>query len=589
MCSVVKLHCLARNPKLDFPSGVHKMNWPYIFSSDIWPASISAVLIALLGWYIWRRRDVPGARPLAIAAFFGVLWIIGFILESVAVGPSAKIFWFAFQGVWQLPLATAIFCFVLQYAGLGRWLTRRNLLLLSVPSILVLAIILTNGQHHLMWQGFEVVDGTLKAPRGTAYWATLAFAFALALVSLCVFIWLFIRSPRHRWPVALMFVGQIINRTFVVLDSLELGFPEPFNPILFMFVLAFIMYAIALFRFHIFDPTPLARVAALEQMTEGMLVLDLQGRVVYLNPTAAKMLGKPEPAVRGRALGEVLPANPVQPETAIQQLEITLGTGNDARHYNLNLTPLADRSGELLGQLILLHDITEQKRTQACILEQQSVVATLQERERLARELHDGIGQVLGYVGMQAQTARKWMQDGNTEKADSILSRLVEVAKDAHADVRESILNLKVGSGLEWSFLPTLKQYLDNFQTNYGIRTEVSLSQKIGEETFSAAEGVQLLRVIQEAMTNARKHGGARTISIAIEREGSRALINITDDGCGFDPGQLKQEAGEHFGMSFMRERMAQIGGSLRVDSRQGTGTVVRLSVPIRNQSEGME
>ena len=162
---------------------------------------------------------------------------------------------------------------------------------------------------------------------------------------------------------------------------------------------------------------------------------------------------------------EVLPAYPEQPDkTTIHEFEITIGGGNAARYYNLNLTPLADRNGEPLGQLLLLHDVTDQKQAQARILEQQSVLVTLQERERLAHELHDSIGQVLGYVGMQAQTVRKLVQDGNTEKADSILGRLVEVAKDAHADVRESILSLRAGTAQEWSFMPTLQQYLNSWR-----------------------------------------------------------------------------------------------------------------------------
>jgi len=160
-------------------------------------------------------------------------------------------------------------------------------------------------------------------------------------------------------------------------------------------------------------------------------------------------MGKPVADFRGKTVGEVLPlsktilAHPEKRE--ILKDEIILGAGDTTRYYSLNLTPLADRNGELLGQLLLLHDITDQKLAQESILEQQRVLATLRERERLARELHDGIGQVLGYLGIQAQSVRKYVQDGNDEKADSILKRLVEVAKDAHADVRESILDLRLG------------------------------------------------------------------------------------------------------------------------------------------------
>jgi signal transduction histidine kinase len=205
----------------------------------------------------------------------------------------------------------------------------------------------------------------------------------------------------------------------------------------------------------------------------------------------------------------------------------------------------------------------------------------LQERERLARELHDGIGQTFGYVSVQAQSALKYLHDGNNEKAESLIGRLVEVAKDAHADVRESILSLKTGSGREWSFIPALTDYMDRFQGNYGIRAELTLASGIDENTFDPAAGVQLLRAIQEALTNARKHSGATTLRVCVELVGAMAQISITDDGHGFDTSRLQHRGDGHFGLIFMRERMAQIGGSLKIESAPGGGTALRLDAPI--------
>ena len=154
------------------------------------------------------------------------------------------------------------------------------------------------------------------------------------------------------------------------------------------------------------------------------------------------MLGIPANRLRNKPLEDVMPidaGNLRQIENKeTGQTDITLGKEKFARQCRLNLTTLRGRDGEVIGRLILMHDVTEQVRAQSRILEQQGVVATLKERERLARELHDGIGQTLGYVGVQTQTALKWLRDGKHEKAGCLLGRLVEVAKDAHADVRES-------------------------------------------------------------------------------------------------------------------------------------------------------
>jgi len=322
-------------------------------------------------------------------------------------------------------------------------------------------------------------------------------------------------------------------------------------------------------------------------MSEGVFVLDLQGRSVDVNPAAATITGIPETSLRERPLSEILPINPGDlgqlDNEGIGQSEIVFGEEESARHYSLNMTPLKDQHNERIGQLLLLHNVTEQKRAQTRLVEQQRVVATLEERERLARELHDSIGQVLGYVSLQTQIIQEWIVSGETEKARSLLTRLAEVAQGAHADVRESILSLRARSGENWSFFPALRRYLVDVQAHHGIHTDLVLPDGLEDNTFKPTAGVQLLRVIQEAVTNARKYSGAQGVRIVFARVDTTAHITVADDGCGFDPDTLGMGGGDHFGLVFMRERMAQIGGSLRIDSHPGQGTTVHLDIPLDN------
>jgi PAS domain S-box-containing protein len=399
-------------------------------------------------------------------------------------------------------------------------------------------------------------------------------------------------SPGSRLPVAIIVSCQIFARIGYAMDKLDTGVIGPGESILLTVGVMAVAYAVVLLRFHAIDPVSAACKAALQQMHEGLFVLDLQGRISEANPMAAKMLGIPENRLRNKPFKDVMPIDvddlgQLENQETVQT-DITLEKENSALQFRLNLTELKGRDGEVIGKLILLHDITKQKIAQTQILKQQSLVATLQERERLARELHDGIAQTLGYVGIQTQTAVKWIKDGNNEKAESLLGRLVEVTKDAHADVRDSILSLKTGKGPEWSFIPALKQYIDKFQSNYGIRTELSLSDEIEQYTFDPLVEVQLLRVIQESLTNSRKHSGAHTLRVCVELDGNKAYITLTDDGHGFDTSHLEGSDGSHFGLIFMRERMEQIGGSMKIDSIPGGGTVLKLDVPIREQREGM-
>lgn len=559
------------------------MSWYYASSQDLWPAMISVALTIILGLYSWHRRNVPGAKAFAIGCFFAMLWAIGTSLEIAALDFSTKVFWVKFHALWQIPTVTALCWFFLKYAGLGRFLTRRMLILLSIPALIIFGLMVTDDYHHLIWASFSL-DKYVIAEYNIGTWAAILYANLLGLVNLAALLRLAIRSPRSRWPVALMLFGQFSGRIMYVLDSLNDRMFSPGESVLVVIGLSCFVYAFALFYFHVLDPIPMARSVVIEQMTDGMLVLDLQGQIIDLNPAATKIFDKPASLLCGRAVLELLPSDSgieVQPgKIELAKSEISLGTGEEARFYSLGLTHLMDRRGKALGYLLLLHDTTGQRRSQELLMEHQRVVATLQEREHLARELHDSVGQVLGYISMQAQAAHKWAAAGNNEKAAPILNRLAEVAQEAHADVRESINSLRTGMMPEWTFLEALCKYLNHYHASYGIDTELLLPDEMDKVDLNPEVGVQVMRVIQEAMTNASRHGGARHVKIEFVQGDGLVNISISDDGGGFDPAHLHPEADKHFGLMFMRERMAQIGGAVSIESQLGSGTIVILEVP---------
>jgi len=561
--------------------------WSYSYRPEIWPAIVTLALMVYLGQYSWRRRHIPGARFFAVACAVCSPWILGVIMEISATAIPTQIFWYQFQAVWLMPVAALITCFILQFAGLDSWLSLRTCALLLLVPVLNALTIATNPFHHLMWTGFETTAHVVPLP-GALYWLFNSYVYLLGLINLAVLVWLAVRSPGHRWPVAIIVCGQILGRIGYALDKMDTGWFGPGETAFFTVGIVATSYAIAFLGFHMIDPVTAARTSVLEQMREGMFVLDSNNRILDLNPMAASILGIPPNSLLGRSVAGILPLDSGAPQgsdvAGTGQTEIVLGGPDSPRVYDVNRTPLKDRSGDLIGQLLLLHDTTEHRQAQARILEQQEVVATLRERERLARELHDGIGQTLGYVGLQAQAALKWVRGGNMEKAESLLGRLTDVAHEAHADVRESILGLKADSLQEWSLIPTLRAYLEKYQTNYGIRTELAISDGVADDTFEPAAGVHLLRVVQEALSNSRRHGGARNVTVVVGMNDSRAHVIITDDGTGFDNSRHGGAGGSHFGLTFMRDRMQQIGGSMEIDSRPGTGTVLRLDVPAGDQ-----
>jgi PAS domain S-box-containing protein len=162
---------------------------------------------------------------------------------------------------------------------------------------------------------------------------------------------------------------MLITRTAFALDAANVNPVAPWDRSVLCAAVSSLFYAVALFRYHMFDLMPTARQTAIEQMREGMVVLDAGQRIADLNPPAARIPGVSVAHARGRGAAEALsaelsPAGLLQGSTGAQS-EITLGRSEAARHYALHVSPLQDHPGAALGILLLLHDVTEERRTQA--------------------------------------------------------------------------------------------------------------------------------------------------------------------------------------------------------------------------------
>jgi signal transduction histidine kinase len=554
--------------------------------ATIWPHLATLVLLVALAWYSWRRGNVPGAQPLVVACLFQALWVLGAAAELLSVDVSAKIAWFKFQAVWKLPTVTATTCFALEYVYPGRWLTRRRLILLSLPPLLVTLLVLTNDLHGWYWPAFSY-DGAVQPLRGAVNWITNAYGMGLVLVNTTAFVWLFIRSPQHRWPVALMVAGQVAGRVFYAVD-LATGYAalQP-DPMILSVVVTVVTYAVALFGFRLLDPLPAARTMVVRQMREGMVVFDADWRALSLNPAAERMLSVQGRHVRGVSWQDLLPSAPAMSgclASGADPVEVSLGDGAKARHYTLGLTPLTDHRGLTVGYLLLLHDVTARRQAQAQLVEQQRALAMLSERERLARELHDSIGQVLGYAKMQAQAARARLAQDQVEAADGDLAQLVAVVQDAHVDVREYIMGAQVNSSNGHGFLPALRQYLVRFSQHYDLQTGLIAPPEGVEGTLEPTVEAQLLRIVQEALTNVRKHAQAREVQVNVELAAEHVQVVVEDDGVGFDPAGLAPGEELRYGVGFMRERAKEVRGSVEIESAPGKGTRVVVCVPCRDR-----
>jgi len=207
-------------------------------------------------------------------------------------------------------------------------------------------------------------------------------------------------------------------------------------------------------------------------------------------------------------------------------------------------------------------------------------LAALEERDRLAREMHDHLAQALGYINVRAAMTDELLSAGKHEQALENVHELKRATKVIYTDVREEIFNLRTSINEPNDFFTTLQNYLAEYRTHYGVNVELIVDAPQLCE-FEAETGSQLLRIIQEALGNVRKHAGASYVRIHFHHEGDQVVVCIEDNGLGFDLDQFSQGNGQHYGLQIMRERAESVKGSLTLESQPGQGTRVVVCVPV--------
>lgn len=204
-------------------------------------------------------------------------------------------------------------------------------------------------------------------------------------------------------------------------------------------------------------------------------------------------------------------------------------------------------------------------------------LAIEEERLRLAREMHDGVAQILASVNAQAQAVREYVRGGRSEEAIQLLEKLAADARNVHAEVREGILALRSPSSAE-GISSALRDYLEDWQDQTGIAVDRQFEAEI---RFLPEREVQVLRIAQEALANVRKHSGAKRVRVGLALDREFAALEVEDDGKGFDPGAPSHDGRPHFGLVTMRERAQAVEGELEIETVPGRGTKIRLRVPV--------
>lgn len=205
-------------------------------------------------------------------------------------------------------------------------------------------------------------------------------------------------------------------------------------------------------------------------------------------------------------------------------------------------------------------------------LEYQAVV---DERARLAREIHDGLAQTLAFLKIQAAQMQNYLSRGETERLTSTLQASYRTLSDAYIDARQAIENLRRTPSV--SLADWVRQAASDYEQTTGQK--VALDEFNLSVEYPPNVQAQLIRIIQEALSNVRKHAAAEHVTIRGIQKLDSVLIEVRDNGKGFAPEQV--DGSLRFGLRGMHERAESIGADFQIASQPGAGTILSLRLPV--------
>lgn len=357
--------------------------------------SLAAIVTGGLAGYAWHHRLVPGARPLSAALVSVTAWTTTEIFALSQTGAS-HLFW---ERVQWAPIAVApifFFFFIVRFTGYEWVLTRRAVPLYFVIPICSVLLIWTNPAHGIMWTDpVQTHTGgivTLSQDFGIGFWVYFVYAYSLLIIGFVLLLRLVTVSEYlYLDQTVLIVLGILAPLAGNALSVFGITPLRGMDLTPYGFTITGIAFGNALFRYRLFDLLPatrqLGRQAALVDLKDGVVIVDTDRTVLYLNPAASDILDCDADEILGEHVGQLIDTDELDISTSNRLAELIL----NSRTYEVETAPIRDRRGEQVGNTILLYDVTERIRREEELRVQRDRFRQLEDINTVLRSVNQAL------------------------------------------------------------------------------------------------------------------------------------------------------------------------------------------------------
>ena len=344
---------------------------------------------------------------------------------------------------------------------------------------------------------------------------------------------------------------------------------------------------------------------AINTSGEVIFLTDQEGVFTYINPAFTSLYGFTSDEIIGQTTPRILHSDALN-KTVYEDFWETLLKGDEVRGEIINKkkdgtliniesssTPILDEDNKIIGFLGIQRDITQRKSAEKALNNSQQQLRNfaahlqnIREEEKIAvaREIHDDLGQMLVALKIEIGLFNQKMMKGDSIKSDEIITEFDQLSGMIDKTIKTT---RRIMSGLRPEILDSLgfieagKSYVDEFEERNDIACQ--FESEISELKINSQQALALFRILQEALTNIVKHAKASAIKIHISTHSDKFVLEISDNGIGFDVNHKVRN--DSYGMIGMKERVLLLDGELNITSEQGKGTCLRVEMPYLAES----
>ena len=575
----------------------------YVLSAtSVIVATVASVLLTI---YVWSRRHQPIVRYYFWFLIISTSWALLATISFLSPTPQVAAFILGrlkFISVAVLPIA--FLAFTLKYAGQSNWLRPRFFALLGIIPFITLIMAWADSPLFITGRAVETFGPyqiEVSQRLHEWFWIHTIYGYGLLLIGLSILIRFALsnRNP-HRTQAMITLAGGLVPiaaNAFMLFDVIT---PEPPEFTVVTLTVVNVIWGWALFRYRLYDVLPVARDAVIESMGDAVLVLDLQGRVIDLNPAARALMHPKLTRVIGKHLREIWPDQKtlIESYAGINEAhtEIVIGEGAESLVFDLNISTFYQRKDEEAGRLVVLRNITARKKVEA---EREQLIADLEAYgHTVAHDLKNPLGLILGFADMLEFDLQDQLSDEHRHYFKTI-SRNVEKM----ANITDELLLLAKVRDMDDVAIQELDMatVVQNAQERLHLLRAETQAEVIVPNTWPVAIGYApwVEEIWANYLSNAMKYGGTPPcieVGATLAADKSSVTFWVKDNGKGlsvdeqaqmftqFTRLQASHAEGHGLGLSIVQRIAEKLSGRATVESTPGQGSVFSFSLPAARQ-----